>query len=45
QLILLIPPGGTNLKDGFNSRVRRPGNNDNPMVNFKFDVEKIVAAL
>ncbi|CAG8615305.1 22403_t:CDS:2 [Cetraspora pellucida] len=40
-----IPPGGTNLKDGINSHALRPGNSDNPMVNFKFDVEKIVAAL
>ncbi|CAG8762892.1 2974_t:CDS:2, partial [Dentiscutata erythropus] len=40
-----IPPGGTNPKEGFNSRSRSLGNSDNPMVNFKFDIEKIVAAL
>ncbi|CAG8826762.1 3695_t:CDS:2, partial [Gigaspora margarita] len=40
-----IPPGGTNPREGFNSRARSLGNSDNPMVNFKFDVEKIVAAL
>ncbi|CAG8474128.1 7817_t:CDS:2, partial [Scutellospora calospora] len=39
-----IPPGGTNPKEEFSSRSQHLGYN-NPMVSFKFDVAKIVAAL